>query len=61
MHFVLSLGIKEGKVFFIALLTLKNETVGLMNSQRMILCIRARDKRKSMWVGSSSIGHFRGA
>lgn len=35
LHFVLSLEIKEGKVFFIALLTLKNETVGLMNSQRM--------------------------
>lgn len=35
LHFVLNLGIKEGKVFFIVVLTLKNETMGLMNSQRI--------------------------
>lgn len=33
LHFVLSPGIKERKAFFIVLLTLKNETMGLMNSQ----------------------------
>lgn len=35
LHFVLSPGIKEGKVFFIVLLTLKNETMSQMNSQRI--------------------------
>lgn len=36
LHLVLRLEIKQEKVFFIALLTLKkNETVGLMSSQRL--------------------------